>query len=71
MELGDGHRSVQGNDGVGAQSVELVVEGDDLGPVGGFGGGGVGVDRGYGGLDLERSGLVAAKARAHQLVAFG
>jgi hypothetical protein len=50
---------------------ELVVEGDDLGPVGGAGGAGVGVYGGYRGLDLERSGLAAAKASAHKLVAFG
>jgi len=28
------------------------------------------VHRGYGGLDLERSGLVAAKASTHELVTF-
>ena len=70
VDLGDGHRAVQGNNRVGAKGVQLVVEGDDLGPVGGFGGGCVGVDCGYGGLDLERSGLVAAKASTHELVAF-
>ncbi len=51
--------------------MELVVEGDDLGPVGCRGGGGVGVDGGDGGLDLERAGLVAAQAGAHEGVAFG
>ncbi len=33
------HQSIQGNDGVGTQSVELVVERNDLMPVSGFGGG--------------------------------
>ena len=51
--------------------MELVVEGDDLRPVGGSRGGGVGVDGGDGGLDLERAGLVAAQAGPHQRVALG
>ena len=71
VELGDGHRPVEGDNCVGAQSVELVVEGDDLGPVGGLGAGSVGVHGGYGGLDLERSGPVAPQAGAHELVALG
>jgi hypothetical protein len=56
---------------VGAHGVELVVEGDDLGPVGCCGGGGVGVGGGDGRLDLERAGLVAAQAGAHEGVSFG
>ena len=71
VELGDGDGPVERDHGVRAQRVELVVEGDDLRPVGGVGGGGVGVDGGDGGLDLERSGLVAAQAGADEVVAFG
>ena len=61
-QLADGDGPVEGGHRVGAQGEELVVEGDDLGPVGGRGAGGVGVDGGDGGLDLERTGLVAAQA---------
>ncbi len=69
--LPDGDGPVECDHRVGAHGVELVVEGDDLGPVGCGGGGGVGVDRGDGRLDLERAGLVAAQAGAHEGVSFG
>ena len=70
-ELGDGDGPVEGDHRVRAQRVELVVEGDDLRPVGCLGGGGVGVDGGDGRLDLERPGLVAAQAGADEVVPFG
>jgi hypothetical protein len=70
-QLADGDGPVEGGHRVGAHGVELVVEGDDLGPVGGRGGGGVGVDGGDGRLDLERAGLVAAQARTDEVVSFG
>ena len=51
--------------------MELVVERDDLGPVGRRAGRGVGVDGGDGRLDLERPGLVAAQAGPDEVVALG
>ena len=69
MKLGDGHRSVQSNHRVGAEYGELVVEGDDLRPVGGLGRRCVSVDGRDRCLNLERAGLVAAKAGAHELMA--
>src|SRR3546814_2399441 len=71
VELAHGDGSVHGHHGVGPDGEELVVELDDLRPVGGLGGGSIGVHGGDGGLDLERAGMVAAQAGSHQGVALG
>ena len=49
---------------------EQVVEGHDLLPVRRLGGRRVGVDRGDGGLDLERARPVATEAGPHERVSF-
>jgi hypothetical protein len=47
----------------------VVVELEDLAPVGVLGGGGVGVDGVDGGLELVRTRLVAAEATAYEILA--
>ena len=71
VELGDRDGAVEIDDRAGSQLGELVVERDDLCPVGRRRGGGVGVDGGDGGVDLIRAGLVASKTCPHQLMPFG
>jgi hypothetical protein len=54
---------------LGRTGVQLVVQGNDVGPVGCRGGGGIGVDGSDGRLDLERAGLVTAQAGSDEAVA--
>ena len=62
---------VERDHGVGAQPLQLVVQGDDLGPVGGCRRRCIGVDGGDGGLDLMRPRPVAIETAPYELVAFG
>ena len=71
VHLGDGHGPVEGDDRRRRHPLEVVVELDDLAPVGVGGRGGVAVHGVDGGLDLERPGLVAAQARPHERLALG
>src|ERR1700744_1300235 len=70
-DLGQGDAAVEGDDRGGGDGQELVVEGEDLAPVGGGGHRGVGVDGGDRGLELVGAGAVAAQAGPDQVVAFG
>ena len=63
--------AVEGHNRVRSVPKELVVEGDDLGPVGGCVGGSVGVDGSDGGLDVEGARLVTTKAGPDEIVSFG
>src|SRR5215207_11045809 len=64
LHLADGDGTVEGHDRRGRDRKQLVVEGDDLRPVGLLDCCGVRVHCVYGGLDLIRTGLVAVKAPA-------
>ncbi|SKW67905.1 Uncharacterised protein [Mycobacteroides abscessus subsp. abscessus] len=67
----DGHRTVEGDHGRGSESHQLVVQGDDLAPIGACCRRGVVMNRVDGGLDLIRPRGVAPQAAAHQLVPLG
>jgi hypothetical protein len=60
--LHHGDRAVERDQGVGAQALQVVVEGDDLGPIGGGGRCRIGVDGGDGRLDLVWARPVAIEA---------
>ena len=65
LDLGDGDGPIECNHGCGHDREQVIVESDDLGPVGGFERVGVavhGLDRG---LELEGTRLVAADTGAH------
>src|SRR5712691_1271694 len=64
LNLADRDGSVEGNDRRGGDGKQLVVQGDDLRPVGLFECGSVRVHGVDGGLELIRTGLVAAEAAA-------
>lgn len=68
-QLGDGDRPVERDDVGRLDCGEVIVQCDDLSPVGGVGRCCVGVHRRDRRLDLERARRVAAQAGAHQLVA--
>ena len=70
LGLGDGDGPVEGNHGCGHDREQVVVEGDDLGPVGCLERAGVavhGLDRG---LELEGTWLAAADTGAHDRMSF-
>jgi len=71
LELHHGDRPVERDYGVGAQLLQVVVEGDDLGLVGGCRRHRIGVDGGDGGLDLIRPRMVAIETYSYELVTFG
>ena len=71
FDLGEGDRAVERDDGVRGDREELVVELENLAPVGCGCGRGVAVDGVDRGLDLVRTGLVALEAAPHDRLAFG
>src|SRR5690606_26410279 len=71
LPLADRHRPVERHHSGRAQGEELVVEGHDLPPVGGGGGGRGSVHGGDGGLELEGPGRAASHARRHEGAALG
>jgi len=70
LHLADGDGAVEGHDRRGGDRKQLVVEGDDLRPVGLLDCRGVRVHGVDGGLELIRTGLVAAKAPADDRLTF-
>ena len=71
FDLREDDRSVQRDDVARLHDHELVVQREDLRPVGVLGARRVRVDGCDRGLDLVRPGLVASQARAHQVLPFG
>src|SRR5712691_3427247 len=70
LNLADRDGSVEGNDRRGGDRKQLVVQGDDLRPVGLFECGSVRVHGVDGGLQLVRAGLVAAEAATDDRLSF-
>jgi MFS family permease len=70
VDLADGDGAVEGHDRRRGDGKQLVVQGDDLGPVGLRDGPSIGVDGVDGRLELIGTGLVAAKAAAEDRLAF-
>ncbi len=71
VHLGQRHRPVEGDDGRRRERLQLVVQLQDLLPVGVDGGRGVAVDGADGGLELIGAGLVAADAAGDQCLPLG
>src|SRR5260370_39064344 len=67
--LHHGDRPVERDNGVWAQALQVVVERDDLGPVGGGRRRRIGVDGGDGGLDLIGTRAVAIETGSYGFVA--
>ena len=71
LDLGHRHRAVEGHDRAQGERQQLVVQLQDLPPVGGGGGRRVAVDGVDRRLDLIRAGLVATEALPDDGLAFG